>query len=82
MANINVKKRLERLSTELAAVSKHASLYSGVSANEARDIDRVCSDIIQAAAHVAALARAAEGNKSGAGLVNRLRKALGFTYPI
>jgi TPP-dependent pyruvate/acetoin dehydrogenase alpha subunit len=81
MPNIRVRARLERLSTEVEAIRAHVVTSSGVSASDAREIDNRCAEIIQAAARIAQEARHASGDQSYKTLIERVRKALGFTYP-
>jgi hypothetical protein len=76
----SVLKRLERLSADIERLRKDVDLLTP-DAKHANAIDDQCSDIIEAAARIAAEARTAAGNTSGAGLVTRIRKALGFTQP-
>lgn len=81
MANMNVKRRLETIAADLALVREHVALYSGIDKDQALYIDTLTSTIAQEAAFIASEARTAAGNRSGAGLVTRIRKALGFTQP-
>lgn len=81
MANMNVKKRLESIESDLYAVLKHVSMYSGIDAKDAMAIDRIAAGISEAGAALAAEARAVSGNTSGKTLVKNVRKALGYTRP-
>lgn len=81
MANPNIVKRLERISSELAELREHVALYSGIERDRATYVDNLTATIVQEAAFIASEARTAAGNKSGAGLVTRIRRALGFTHP-
>ncbi len=79
MANMNVKRQLERIESDLRKVHEYIRDYHGVSADEARLIDNEATDIAETAASIAAQARLASGNRSGIRLVGNVRKALGFT---
>lgn len=81
MANINVRKRLESIQSELEQVGKHIALYSGVDEKQADVVDRIATDIAQSAAAIAQVARERQGVTNAKSLVKRVRKALGFTYP-
>ncbi len=81
MSNINVRKRVEKLSDELDAVVHHVKLYGGISKEHARFIDNVATSMAEQAAALAGYAREIEGNRSGASLPKKVRKALGFTVP-
>lgn len=81
MANIRVKSRLDRIASELALIRSQVMSYSGVDAKDARQIDRDATAIAEEASRIAGEARKAMGDRSAAGLVKRVRKALGFTYP-
>jgi hypothetical protein len=81
MANINVKKRLERISDDIDQVLKHIAQYSGVDRKEAPFIDNLATGIAQQASRIAAAARATEGDRTAPNLPKKVRKALGFSYP-
>lgn len=81
MPNLNVKKRLEAISNELAAVLQHVTQHSGVSEKDALFVDSRCSEIAEMAARVGVVAREAQGDRSSKKLVTNVRKALGYTYP-
>jgi len=81
MANINIKKALERISKDLEKTAHHAHLYSGVSAKDAEYIDNMATAIAVQATHLSAMARESQGDRSAKSLVTKVRKALGFTYP-
>lgn len=78
MANMNVKRQLERIESELRKVHEYVRDYHGVSSSEAMQIDNEATGIAQTAAAIAAQARLAAGNRSGIKLVEHVRKALGF----
>jgi hypothetical protein len=80
MANINVKKRLEKLDTEINQVGQHILHYSGIDAKDAMFIERIASDICETAAQIVQLAEDAQGMKSQ-DRRKKVRKALGFTTP-
>jgi hypothetical protein len=79
--NMNVRKRLQSISVDLAEVREHVAQHSGVDRSDALFLDNLIASMIEDAAMIAAEARTTAGNKSGAGLVQRIRKALGFTQP-
>lgn len=81
MANVNVRKRLERISRDLEVVGKQVTMYSGISVKDARYIDTLATGIAEQAAMVAEKARLTQGDLSARMLVLNVRKALGFTYP-
>jgi len=93
MPNINVKKRLEKLSAEMEKLRQHVLLHSGISAEEAYGIENLAAGICQDAARLvgeaqSARARSAEecidGSDSreyGPKVEKAVRKALGCTYP-
>jgi hypothetical protein len=81
MSNPRVKSQLEKISIELAKVNKHVRDYHGVSADEARLIDSLATEIATQGAAIAGMAREAQGDTSAKGLTKKVRKALGFTYP-
>jgi hypothetical protein len=82
VANINVRKRLERVASDLDAVVKHVALYSGVDPQDALHVDNVASGICAQAARLAEIARHRQGIREPEGaLQRRIRKALGFTHP-
>ena len=88
MANIRIKSALDRIGNELSRV-RVQTLYSGISAAEARLIDNMATDIAVEAAEIAAEARNVIAGIRGkeaaathsARFVAKVRKALGFTYP-
>jgi hypothetical protein len=82
MANINVKQRLERLTTELDQVVKHVLQYSGVDKKDAFLIDSMATSLVTQGARLAEEARKAQGVRTtGHSLEKKVRKALGFTFP-
>ena len=82
MANINVAKRLERISADLSEVAKFIWLYHGIPEKDAMLIDTQATDIAVQAASVAALAREARGDRRAPDRIRKaVRRALGFTYP-
>jgi len=80
VANINVKKALERIRREINQVGKHIQFHSGVDKRDANLVDDAATDIAVTAAQIAEIARQAAGQRE-TGLVKRTRKTLGFTYP-
>jgi len=80
MANINVRKAMERVGTVLVHVITQVEQYSGISAKDARLIESLADGICQQAARLSMAARAAQGQRDPK-LVIRVRKALGYTYP-
>lgn len=81
MANINVKKALDRIQRELSAVYKQIAQYSGIDEKDARQIDNDATLITEIAADIAGAARQVMGNRSGEKLHKDVRRALGFTRP-
>jgi hypothetical protein len=81
MSNLNVKKQLENISVNLAAVLKQVVQHSGVSEENALFVDSRCSEIAEMAARIGTVAREAQGNRSSKTLVTKVRKALGYSYP-
>ena len=83
MSNMNVKKRLDYIQRNLAAVHAYVAQHGGISAADASAmaIDTIASTIAEDAAHVAARARLVRGDRSGVTLVRNIRKALGFLMP-
>jgi hypothetical protein len=81
VANIRVKQGLEKLSNELDKLAKQINQYSGIDEKEAMFVDNVATQMTVQLAAIAGLARTVMGNKSGGKLVEKVRKALGFTYP-
>ncbi len=57
MANINVLKRLEKISDDMAMVRKHAGLYSGVSSKDAKRVLMLLTQISSDADEIAEFAR-------------------------
>lgn len=80
MPNMNVRRRLESIGSDLQKVATHVAQYSGIDEREARAIDNLATDIAVVAANLAAEARIKMGDRSASGLVAKIRKALGFTY--
>lgn len=80
MANIRVRPKLEKALKDIDAALKQIRLYSGISDTEAQAIDTIGTNIAEAGAHVAALAREKMGSREK-NLVGKVRKALGYTYP-
>lgn len=80
MANVNVKKALDRILRDAEKTQKHVTLYSGVDTKDAQAIDTACAQIIEEIARIAQHARTASGSKEK-DLVKVIRKALGYTYP-
>ena len=78
MANMNVKKRLEKLSNELDQLVTHVVQYSGIDKKEAMLIDTMATSLAAQAARLASEARAAQGQPAAHLLVTRVRRALGF----
>jgi len=81
MANMNVAKRLEKISNELSEVVKYVVQYHGVDSKEARLVDNIATDIAEQSAALAGLARESQGDRSAGKLRKQVRKALGFTVP-
>lgn len=89
MANINVRKRLDAIASELDKVGRHVVQYSGIDARESHAVQQTCSEIIQMAGRLIEEAELADRQSGGGvspgrgkrGVVKRLRKALGYTYP-
>lgn len=53
MANINVKKRLEKIAAEMREVAKHVSLYSGISSADTERVVESLKEISDAADAIA-----------------------------
>jgi hypothetical protein len=81
MANVNVRRRLEQISDELDALVEHVFQYSDIAPKDARFVDNVATGVSEQAARLAGLAREAQGERGGASLPKKVRKALGFTNP-
>jgi len=81
MANMNVRKRVESIATDLNAVIKHVVQHSGIDSKDAMFVDNIATEIAAQAARLASEARARQGDRSAHKLVEKVRKALGFTYP-
>jgi len=81
MANVSVRKQLEKISNDLARVVEHIAQYSGVEQHEARVVDNLGTEISELGAMVATAARDAMGNRSAGSLTTKVRKALGYTKP-
>ncbi len=64
MANINVRKSLEKISDELNKVGQHIASYSGVDKKDVRFVENVTSDIAQTAAQIYQLAELAGGRNA------------------
>ena len=56
MPNIQVKRALERIDTELNKVEEHAAQYSGISLKDARYVKTLCEDIAKTAMQISELA--------------------------
>lgn len=78
---MNTRKRLEKLSTELAAVRTHIVQYGGIDKSQANAIDNLATDIAEIGAAIAREAREANGDRGAKSLVKRVRKVLGYTHP-
>jgi hypothetical protein len=78
VANLNVEKRLTRIERDLAVVTQHAANHRGLDKEQAWRIENMACSIAQDAARLGALARIVRGDRSGPGLLKRVRKALGF----
>ena len=81
MSNINVRKRIERISNDIDELVKHVAQYSDIDAKDARFVDNIATSIAEQASRLAAAARAAQGDRSAVDLPKKIRKALGFTHP-
>jgi Asp-tRNA(Asn)/Glu-tRNA(Gln) amidotransferase C subunit len=81
MANMNVRKRLEKIEREMREIIMYVEQYHGVPKEEARQVDNEASNICQQAARLCTTARIAMGDKSAPKLAQHVRKALGYTYP-
>ena len=81
MANVNVKRRLEKAASLLQGAVVQAEQYSGVSREDAARVDRECCAIAEQAVRIAIEARKAAGDRSIRNLMKRVRKALGYAYP-
>jgi hypothetical protein len=87
MANIQVKRALERIDRDINRVGKHIQLYSGVDAGQAHDVERLAEDIAVTASQIVEIAREQIAKSMGGSykrpqrLVQKTRKALGFTVP-
>jgi len=81
MSNMNVRRRVEKLSDDLDSVIKHVLQYSGIDKKDAMFIDNLATEMSAQAARLAGLSRVVQGDKSGASLEKRVRKALGYTHP-
>lgn len=81
MPNINVRKKLENVSNQLDQIIEHVIQYSGIPSKDAQFIDNVSTQICEASARLAALARDAQGDRSATRLVTDVRRTLGFTSP-
>jgi hypothetical protein len=80
MASTNILGRLEKVSKDLSAIRRSMNEHP-ISAKEAREIDNEATSICAQGATIASTARVLEGNRYALKLVQRVRKALGFTYP-
>jgi hypothetical protein len=81
MSNVNVLKRLEKVSKLMPGAVVQAEQYSGVSRENATRVDNECCGIVEQAVRIAIEARVAAGDKRARNLLKRVRKALGYTYP-
>ena len=81
MANINVRKQLEKISDDLDRVAHHVALYGGIDERDARGIDTVATSISEVGAMLASAARSQMGNRSADSLTMKVRKALGYSKP-
>lgn len=81
MANINVRKRLEKVSNDLQKIATHIAQHSGVDPKDAPYIDNTSTGIAELAAKISAEAREKMGQRNSHSLVKGVRKALGYTYP-
>jgi len=81
MSNINVRKRVERISNDIDQLVKHVAQYGGIDKKDAMFVDNIATSIAEQASRLAAVARAVQGDRSAPDLPAKIRKALGFTYP-
>lgn len=89
MSNPNVRKQLDKIAGELDNLGRHVVQYSGISAKDAHYVQNACSQIVQMAGRLIEEAELVERAGGGGvspgrgkrGVVKKLRKALGFTYP-
>jgi hypothetical protein len=64
MANFNVRKKLEKISSELNQLGEHIVSYSGVDKKDIRFVENVASDIAQTAAQIYQIAELAGGRNA------------------
>jgi len=81
MANMNVRKRLEKIEREMREIILYVEQYHGVPKEEAHQVDNEASVICQQAARLASTARKSMGISDASKLVKQVRKALGYTVP-
>jgi hypothetical protein len=81
MANMNVRKRLEKIEREMREIILFVEQYHGVPKEEAHQVDNEASNICQQAARLCTAARVTMGDKSAPRLGRAVRKALGYTVP-
>ncbi len=81
MPNINVRKKIEKLSDEMDQLLQHVAQYSGISEKDAMFVDNTATALCEGAARLAAEARAVQGDRSADRLEKDVRRALGFTSP-
>jgi hypothetical protein len=81
MAKLTIRKRLEKLSEELASMGVYIRDHESDLQEDASQIDNLATGISQQGAALAAVARKVQGHRGTERLVKQVRKALGFSYP-
>jgi hypothetical protein len=77
MPNINVKKKLESIRTELSRVADHVGEHSGIDLRDARLVEATATEIATLGFQIAALACDVQGNTDATSTVmENLRRAV------